>query len=146
MVRRAPSRDGRGRRAAVDFVVCFGCGEVFLCFLSIFSFSFERIWPAASISLPCLVYLSISTNCESCTRPISTNSRSMGEDEYMLAGRMCLIARRFEMVVFAGLLWILWCGLGAAGFFVFFFKLFFFFRTHIACCKYEPALSSSPLY
>ena len=26
--RRTPSRGGRGRRAAVDFVVCFGCGGI----------------------------------------------------------------------------------------------------------------------
>ena len=32
--RRAPSRVGRGRRAAVDFVVCFGLGGFFMrpCF------------------------------------------------------------------------------------------------------------------
>ena len=36
MFRRAPSRGGRGRRAAVDLVVCFGCGGIsrfFVCFL-----------------------------------------------------------------------------------------------------------------
>ena len=32
MFRRAPSRGGRGHRAAVDFVVCFGCGRI-SCFL-----------------------------------------------------------------------------------------------------------------
>ena len=36
--RRAPSRVGRGGRAAVDFVVCFGLGG----FLSFFSFVFMR--------------------------------------------------------------------------------------------------------
>ena len=30
--RRSPSRGGRGRWDAVDFVVCFGCGEIFACF------------------------------------------------------------------------------------------------------------------
>ena len=29
---RAPSRGGRGRRVAVDFVVCFGCGGVYFVF------------------------------------------------------------------------------------------------------------------
>ena len=39
--RRMPSRGGRGGRAAVDFVVCFGCGGgiFFVFFLSIFSSS-----------------------------------------------------------------------------------------------------------
>ena len=58
--RRAPSRGGRGCRAAVDFVVCFGCGRNFLCyFFSIFFF--ERTLPAASMRPPCLIYLSTST-------------------------------------------------------------------------------------
>ena len=30
---RTPSRGGRGRRTAVDFVMCFGCGEIFSFFL-----------------------------------------------------------------------------------------------------------------
>ena len=53
--RRAPSRDGRGRQAAVDFVVCFGCGGFFRDF-----FSFERTRPAASMRAPCLIYFSTS--------------------------------------------------------------------------------------
>ena len=42
--RHKPSRGGPGRRAAVDFVVRFGCGEIsfFFCFF------FERTRPAAS--------------------------------------------------------------------------------------------------
>ena len=40
VVFRALSRGGRGRRVAVDFVVCFGWGELFLdFFFSIFFFS-----------------------------------------------------------------------------------------------------------
>ena len=34
--RRTPSRSGRGRRAAVNFVVCFGCGGFFCFFVSVF--------------------------------------------------------------------------------------------------------------
>ena len=30
--RRSPSRGGRGRRAAVDFMVCFGCGGIYFQF------------------------------------------------------------------------------------------------------------------
>ena len=37
--RRAPSRGGRGRRAAVDIVVYFGCGGFFRVFFFRFSFS-----------------------------------------------------------------------------------------------------------
>ena len=57
--RRAPSRGGRGRRAAVYFVLRFGCGfffRVFFCF-----FFFERTRPAESIRPSCLIYLSAST-------------------------------------------------------------------------------------
>ena len=51
-----PSRGGRGRRAAVNFVVCFGCGGI-----SFFSFFFfERTRPAASMRPLCLIYLSTS--------------------------------------------------------------------------------------
>ena len=34
--RRTPSRGGRGRRAAVDFVVCIGCGGIFFSSFSFF--------------------------------------------------------------------------------------------------------------
>ena len=46
---RAPSRVGRGRRAAVDFVVCLGGAGFFVfCFFRFF-FSFERKRSAASM-------------------------------------------------------------------------------------------------
>ena len=56
--RRTPSRGGRGRRAAVDFVVCFGAAgfRVFFCFVF-----FERTRTAASMRPPCLIYTSNST-------------------------------------------------------------------------------------
>ena len=46
--RRMPSRIGRGRRAAVDFVVCFGGADFFPCFFFVFFF-FERTRPASSM-------------------------------------------------------------------------------------------------
>ena len=52
--RRAPCRGGRGRWAAVGFVVCFGCGGI-SCFFSFFFF--ERKRPAASMRPPCLIFL-----------------------------------------------------------------------------------------
>ena len=52
----------------------------------------------------------------------------------------CFVARRLKVVAVDGLLWISWCVLGGADFFV------FFFRTHTARCKYEPALPRLPPY
>ena len=102
-------------------------------FFSRFFFS-ERTRPAASIRLPCLIYLytstGVRTGChyliislclclcvcvtlvfltdfESCTRPISTNPRSMEEEcEYGLPRGTCFTARRLEVVAVVGLLWI----------------------------------------
>ena len=45
---RLESRGGRGRRAAVDFVLCFGWGGFFRVFFPIFLL-FERTRPAASM-------------------------------------------------------------------------------------------------
>ena len=71
----------------------------------------------------------------------------MEAGEYGLTRGTCFVERRLEVVAVAGLLWIFsWCVLGAAGFFVFFFSIFFFLRTHTACCKYEAVLPHLPLY
>ena len=67
----------------------------------------------------------------------------MEAGEYGLTCGMCFVARRLKVVAVAGLLWIWWCVLGAAGFRVFFFRSFL--RTHTACCKYETALHHLPL-
>ena len=67
----------------------------------------------------------------------------MQAGEYGLTRGTCFVARSFEVVVVAGLLRISWCVLGAAGFR--FFSVFFF-RTHVAYCKYEAALLHLPLY
>ena len=101
-------------------------------------FFFERTRPAASMTPPCLIYLSTSTDCESCARPISTNPGSMEAGEHGLTRGTCFVARRLEVVAIAGLLWISWCVLGAAGYRFFFV---FFLRTHTSCCKYEAALA-----
>ena len=85
-------------------------------------------------SCVCVTFV-VFTDRESCTRPISTNPASMEPGEYGLKHRTCCVARRLEVVSVAGLLWISWCVLGAAG-----FRFFFFLRTHTACCKYEDAL------
>ena len=79
---------------------------------------------------------------ESCTRLISTNPGSMEAGVYGLTRGMSLVARRLEVVAVAGLLWISWCVLGGAGFFL----VFFFLRTHTVCGKYEDTLPHLPLY
>ena len=73
----------------------------------------------------------VFTDGESCTRPISTNPGSMEAGEYRLTRGTCFVARHFKVVAVAGLLWISWCVLDGADFFVFFFCLAFFFeRPH----------------
>ena len=89
----------------------------------------------------CLIYLSTSTDCESCTNPISTNPGSMETGEYGLTCRTCFVARRLKVVAVAGLLWISWCVLSGADFFVFFFPDFFSFeRTRPAASIRPPCL------
>ena len=62
---RAPSRGGRGHRAAVAFAVCSDGAHFFLFsfFFRYFFFS-ERARPAASTRPPCLIYLSNSKGCD----------------------------------------------------------------------------------
>ena len=89
----------------------------------------------AIIQLVCLsacVYVTfvVFTDCESCTRQISTNSGSMEAREYGLTRRTCFVARRLEVVAVAGLLWFSWCVFGRADFFSFFFLLFFSSNAH----------------
>ena len=55
--RRTPSRDGRGRRAAVDFVAYFECGGIsFLCFWRFFTSNAHGLL-AVSMRPPCLIDL-----------------------------------------------------------------------------------------
>ena len=59
----------------------------------------------------CDIEFVVFTDCESCTRPISTNPVSMEAGEYELT-------RGFSRVVaVAGLLWLSRCVFGEAGFF-----------------------------
>ena len=55
----------------------------------------------------CLTFV-FFTACEICTSPISTNPGSMEAGEYGLTRGTCFVARRFEVVAVAGLLWIPW--------------------------------------
>ena len=95
----------------------------------------------------CLIYLSTSTDCESCTRPISANNPgSMEAGEYGLTRGTCFLACGLELDAIAGLLWISWCVLVGRIFLPCFFFRFFFRRAHKACCKYEATLPHLPLY
>ena len=92
--------------------------------------------PLFNLSVCVCVTFVVFTDCESRTRPISTNPGSMEAGEYGLTHGTCFVARQFEVVTVAGLLWISLCVLGGSGFFQFFFSDFCFLRTHTACCKY----------
>ena len=73
----------------------------------------------------CVIFV-VFPDCESCTRPISTNPGSMEAGENRRTRGTRLLAYRLEVVAIAGLLWTSWCVLGAAGlrFFPFFFSFF----------------------
>ena len=124
----------------ISWFVLGGAG-FFAVFLFVF-FPFERTRPAASMRSPCLIYLSISTgvrtgchylisvslcvifvvftDCESCTRAISTNSGSMETGKCGRTRGTCFITCRLEVVAVAGLLWLSWCVFGGADFCLFF--------------------------
>ena len=52
------------------------------------------------------------------------NPGSIEAGEYGLTSGTCCVARRLDVVAVAGLLWISWCVLGAAGFHVFHYFAF----------------------
>ena len=139
-------------------------------------FFFERTRPVASMRPACLIYLSTSTGVRMYRVPLFNeyvcvsvylcvcvtfvvlliaragrgqfpqNPESMEAGERGLTRGTCFVARRLEVVAVARLLWISWCVLDGTGLFRFFFLVFFFFRTHTACCKYEAFLPHLPLY
>ena len=80
--------------------------------------------PLFSLSV-CVTFV-VFTDCESCTRPIPINPGSMEARECGRTRGTCFVAHRLEVVAVAGLLWISWCVLGGADFFVFIFFRFFF--------------------
>ena len=95
----------------------------------------------ATIYLVCVrvcVTFVVFTDCESCTRPISTNPVSMEAGEYWLThGTWFSLAvsrwsRSPGCCGFRGMFWM------GRIFFLFFFPSFFP-RTHTACCRYEAA-------
>ena len=120
---------------------CVLGGTDFSVFFFLDLFSFQRTRPTASMKTPCLIYLSFSTDCESCTRPISTNPGSIESGEYGLTRGTCSIACRLELPAVDEQLWISWCVLGGTDFSVIFFFVFFFFeRTRPAASMRPPCL------
>ena len=77
----------------------------------------------------CVTFV-VFVDCESCTRPISTNLGSMKAVEYEQTRGTCFAARRLEVVAVTGLLWMSWCVSGGADFFVLFFYTFFSSNAH----------------
>ena len=64
----------------------------------------------------CVTFV-VFTDCEGCTRPISTNLVSIEAGENGLTRGTWFLARRLEVVAVAGLMWVSWCDFGGAGFF-----------------------------
>ena len=56
----------------------------------------------------CVTFV-VFTDCESCTRPISTNPVPMEAGEYGLTRGTCFAARRLHVIAVAGLMWVSWC-------------------------------------
>ena len=81
------------------------------------------------------------TDCESCTRPISTKPGSMEAGEYEITRGTCFVARRLELVTVAGLLWVS-CGVCwvRRDFVSFFCRFLFFERTRPAASMRPPCL------
>ena len=86
----------------------------------------------------CVTFV-VFTDCESCARPISTKPGSMEAGEYGLTRGACFVARRLEVVVIAGLLWISWC-VWVRRDFGEVFRFFFFERTRSAASMRPPCL------
>ena len=82
----------------------------------------------------------VFTDCESCTRPISTKPGSMEAGEYGLTRGTCFIASRPEVVAVAGLLWFLLFVLGAAVFRVFSMILYFQYVHTTSGCERPRAV------
>ena len=59
-----------------------------------------------SLSVCVCVTFVVSTDCESCTRPIATNPGSMEAGEHGLTRGTCFVVCRLDVVAVAALLWI----------------------------------------
>ena len=75
----------------------------------------------------CVTFI-VFTDCESCSRPISTNPGFMESGEYGLTRGTCFLACGLEVDAVAGLLWISLGVLGGADS----SSVFFFFKQKTA--------------
>ena len=95
------------------------------------------------------VTIVVFTDCESCTRPTSTNSGSMEAGEYGLTRGACFVLRRLEVVAVASLLWLSWCVPGGADFLIYlvYFFICFFPGTHglLQVCGRLASFTSLPV-
>ena len=91
------------------------------------------------MSVSVYVTFVVFTDCESCTRPISTNPGSMEAGEYGLTRGTCFLACGLVLDAVAGLLWISWCALGGADVFSVFFYVFFFFERTRPVVRMRPS-------
>ena len=67
----------------------------------------------------CVTFV-VFTNCESCTRPISTNPGFMEAGEYGLTRGARFVAVCLKVVAVARLVWVSWCVLVGGDFFLLF--------------------------
>ena len=90
----------------------------------------------------CDIEFVVFTDCESCTRPISTNPGYMEAGEDGRTRGTCSVARRPEVVAVAGLLWIYFVvGFGCSvRFRVFCCRFLDFERTHPTASMRPPCL------
>ena len=71
---------------------------------------------SAWLSVCVRVTFVVCNDCEICMRLSYTNPGSMEVGEYGLTRGTRFVARCLEVVVVAGLLWVLWCVFGGADF------------------------------
>ena len=89
------------------------------------------------VSVSVCVTFVVFTDCETCTRPISTNPGPMEAGEYGLTRGTCFLACRLEFDAVAGNAVDFVVCFGWGGFFFRVFFPIFFLRTHTTCCKYQ---------
>ena len=70
---------------------------------------FNSLSVCLSVRLCVCVTFVVHIDCESCTRPISTNPGYVEAGKHGLTHGTCIVARRLEVVAVAGLLLISWC-------------------------------------
>ena len=94
--------------------------EAFFCLEAKKASSYQDAYRVPLFSLSaCMCNICRFSDCESCTRPSSTNSGSMEAGECGVMSGTCFIARPLKVVVMAALQWISWCVVGGAGFSMF---------------------------